>query len=199
MAKKQYTYNHELMKMLPKLLGVKRKDMLERIGKTDSLIENCNRRKDIRVKYLIDICNEFQISVAHFFIDGTEGKGISLKDLRAPGDFSPVRFDEQRILDLSSGMVQGLTAKKIIEDMGMAKQRYYNWTNPNKRTIYASELAKLCSLYGVSPMYFFDDDNRQSTQVMSTEEYIKALLVENNRLKMQVKELEEKLSLITGI
>lgn len=189
--KKQYRYNHELMSVLPQILQLTNYEFLKRIGRTNTLLKNCNERKDIRVKWLVDMCNEFHISITHFFCEGASKKTIPAKLFRDNPVFSPISFESERISDMCSGMIPGLSVKQLVEEMKISNIMYYNWINPEKETIYAGDLARLCNQYNLSPMYFFEDANAKDNNLMDVDLYIQSLLLENRRLKERINKLEQ--------
>lgn len=150
----QYEYNWNLMRMLPHLLAISGTFLSRSIGRSPNLHNYAVEMGDIRVPFLVDICNRWHIPISHFI------RPVIPANLITPEDqWQPIIFYRERIRQVfMPGEEKKLTVDQLAEIAGVDRRSIMNIFKPDT-LVWMSVLIRICNFTDLTPMYFFSSDD----------------------------------------
>ena len=158
--KVEWAFNMDLWKALPDMFELTKSEFCDRSG--FSRMAEYYITDNARISVLLQVCNEFRISISHFFI--RKGTKPVIHD-RAYYEmsrhvFRPIegRLDALNYL-FGRWSVFGYSTSELNQRTGLSYVGLKSASDKERSRVIT--LADICSEFSLSPMLFFDDPNRK--------------------------------------
>lgn len=183
-----WVFNHALLDSMPEKSGLSPQNFYREIGYKMKNNSEMMARGNILTVNLIRLCNRFGISSRYFFLREGDGSVMEESARKTVGVLSRiVTFHPSRIREaMGVCSMSGLTVKDAIDRMEASPFLIKAWSR-KESTLRVDELAKLCTILGVSPWAFIDDTNPGPAHHVT---YSEALLEENRELRKELVKLK---------
>lgn len=158
-----YRLNTALWLKLPELLGLRKMDFYSAINTTAVPYFNVINHEDIRLSWLVSICNQFHISIRHFIIE--EGTEEIPEMLTVPAVmWIPIVMRMDQLYLCYRQRIGGCVRKDFYEEIDYSPTNFgkYVW-HADEPTIMSSALLRVCNRWGFSPWKVIWDDNQTPT------------------------------------
>ena len=177
-----YHFNSVLWDNLHTFLGIPKMELYSIIGTSTTPCSNVGKKKNIRLTWLVDICNRFHISVRSFIIE--DGMQEIPDMLIIPQDkWQPIRLQLNQLHQCYTQRVSGCTRMEFFKEIDYSPSMYGKYVrNTEDPTLMSENLLRVCNRWHFSPWRVIIDNNYEPT--------IQELLIRIEALEQRVAEIE---------
>lgn len=183
-----WRFHKELWQSIPSMFEMSVSDFCRRFGIRQSstfiLVEN------IQVRLLVDVCNAFRMSVSSFFLRDGEVSIVRNREWYeiSKSLFKPIENHAERMEYIfGRWSVFKYSKDDLCNRTGVGYRK--SLSMKDKELSRVLTLSEICSEFGLSPMLFFEDDNKKSVDFFSGR---------NERLILNAIEMAKELRLLRG-
>ena len=175
-----YKFNTTLWINLPRLLGLGKMTFYEQIGTSNIPYNNVINHKDIRITKLVNICNQFHISM-HSFIICENTPEIPTKLVIPLHEWKPISLHLNQLHQCYRQNIGGCTRNEFFKIINYTPTAYSLYVrNTNEPTLMLSNLLNVCNKWNFSPWKVIGDNNYQPT----VEDLLKRIIEIENRVQI---------------
>lgn len=212
-----YYFNSFLFNNLPKLFGLSKKGVSEKVyGKSYMYKRKVDNQDNILVHDIVMVCNTFHISLSNFIMSTPPENllGNRFKYVIPDEDFKEVRFipENLRWLYGPQGLTKIPSLAEFSRQSGISVTSIVRWQNPKIGGCTVNWLIGICNRFGIDIDVFMEDENEKLEKYAATKTEISprvwqeiselkeairqyrqeriSLLDENRKLKARIKETE---------
>jgi len=189
-----YEYNEKLFCHLAKILGVKRKDIGERIGHSRMWYTHAVNAGDVMIRHLIAICNTFHISIRSFIITKDD-----------PITPTPLVLDEWIDIEYHPDLLKCLwqnrkdvtvQRKQVQDDTGWDKMTLAAFMEPDNSPMKMRDWVRMVNLYDLDPMMIFGDQNQwvNNKTIQQKDREIESLRLQLLKARLETSTLRSRLA-----
>lgn len=169
-----YYFNFFLFKNLPSLFKMNQADFSTySLGASHKFAKRVKNQDSMLFSELIKVCNNCQISLAHFITlnQNEPFLGNKFKYVIPEDKFSPINFHPENIKRIYgiNGLAKGISKENFAQTMNVSLSKITRWSNSETCFITVNELLSICNRFKIDISMFVDEKNMDMESIEKTE------------------------------
>lgn len=159
----KYAFNKKLFRNLYKILGCKRRFLVEIIGTTPSTFDYWYQSCDLPFEKLMSLCNELHLSISHFFISSDDTAELQDKEFYTNDKvWTPITTNFRLLAD-DVTIYRGMTTREAIKSIGISSRTFYVYfcSDELPSGMKMSKVIKIFNKANLYPGDYIIDKNRE--------------------------------------
>lgn len=156
-GRKEYVFNSDLWMALPDVFGITKAELCRVAG----IWQSTYGKYSVSMDALIKVCNEFRMSITHFFVLKGEPVVVHHRSVYEISKhlFVPIEDRSENLDFILKNVTSGVTVQKFCKASGIHNGAVKNFSEEGSKKRTAQTVAHICNTLGVPVSLFFQDLN----------------------------------------